>query len=98
VGAVVLGIGLHRRTGSVWPHALIPSIVAITPFAVIAWWVGAEVEPQSRVLTALLVAGLSIAAAGGYVLVLRLLRRQPLPLTGRWRTRDLEPADAALEP
>ena len=60
VGAVALGIGLHRRTGAVWPHALVPAIVAITPFAVIVWWVGAEVEPQSRLLTALLVAGLSV--------------------------------------
>ena len=65
VGAVVLGIGLHRRTGAVWPHALIPAIVAITPFAVVAWWVGAEVEPQSRVLTALLVAGLSVVGRCG---------------------------------
>jgi putative peptidoglycan lipid II flippase len=98
VGALVLGVGLHRRTGAVWPHAFLPAILAITPFAVVAWWVGAEVEPQSRILTALLVAGLSVFAAAGYVLVLRLLRRQPLPLPGRWRTRDLEPADAALEP
>jgi putative peptidoglycan lipid II flippase len=98
VGAVLLGIGLHRRTGSVWPHALVPAIVAITPFALIAWWVGAEVEPQSRVLTALLVVGLSVFAAAGYLLVLRVLRRQPLPLPGRGRTRDFEPADAALEP
>ena len=96
VGAVILGIGLHRRTGAVWPHALVPSILAITPFAVIAWWVGAEVEPQSRVLTALLVAGLSLFAGAGYLLVLRLLRRQPLPRSGR--TRTLEPTDPALEP
>jgi hypothetical protein len=97
-GAVILGVGLHRRTGSVWPKALVPAILAITPFAVVAWWVGAEVEPQSRVLTALLVVGLSIFAAAGYLLVLRLLRRQPLPLPGRGRAGDLEPADAALEP
>ena len=98
VGAVLLGVGLHRRMGSVWPKALVPAILAITPFAVVAWWVGAEVEPQSRVLTALLVVGLSIFAAAGYLLVLRLLRRQPLPLPGRGRAEDLEPADAALEP
>jgi len=98
VAAVVLGVGLHRRTGSVWPPALVPSIIAITPFAVVAWWVGAAVEPQSRVLTALLVTGLSIVAVAGYLLVLRLLRRQPLPLPGRGRAGDLEPADAALEP
>jgi putative peptidoglycan lipid II flippase len=98
VGAVALGIGLHRRTGAVWPHAFFPAVLAITPFAVVAWWVGAEVEPQSRVLTALLVAGLSVFAAAGYLLVLRLLRRQPLPRPGRGRTGDLEPADPALEP
>jgi len=47
-------------------------------------------------LTALLVAGLSLFAGAGYLLVLRLLRRQPLPRSGR--TRTLEPTDPALEP
>jgi putative peptidoglycan lipid II flippase len=65
VGAVVLGVGLHRRTGRCGLERSCRRSSPSRRFAVVAWWVGAEVEPQSRVLTALLVAGLSIVAAPG---------------------------------
>jgi putative peptidoglycan lipid II flippase len=97
-GAVVLGIGLRRRSGALWPPNLLPSLAIAWPLAGVCWWVGREVEPQSRVLTALLVAGLTAFAGAGYLLGLRLMRGQGLPTIRRSRTRDLEPADAALEP
>lgn len=99
VGATALGLGLRRRTGgSTWPSALAPAVVIATPIGVACWLVGAAVEPQSRLLTALLVAGLGIAGIALYLLGLRAVRRRPLPFPRRARTRDLEPTDAALEP
>ena len=99
VGAVVLGIGLRRRTGqSTWPSALLPTVAIAAPIGVVCWIVGATVEPQSRLLTALLVAGLGIGGLAVYLLGLRVVQHRPLPLPRRGRTRDLEPADAALEP
>ncbi|MBM3659855.1 MAG: hypothetical protein FJW95_10195 [Actinobacteria bacterium] len=99
LGALALGVGLRRRTGApLWPAALLPAVLVALPIGIVCWWVGAAVEPQSRLLTALLVAGLGLAGLGCYLLGLRLVRRQPLPLPRRSRTRDLEPADPALEP
>lgn len=98
-GAAVLGIALRRRTGeSTWPGALLSSVAVATPVAVVCWLVGAAVEPSSRLLTALLVGALGIAGGAAYVGGLRLVRHQPIPRPRRARTRDLEPADAALEP
>ena len=111
LGAVVLGVGIARRTGQrVWPRALVPAVVAAIPGAVVAWLVGAAVEPAGRVLTALLVIGLVAFALATYLLGLRLTGAGTLPLRGR-RTAgasegpghfgDLgvldEPADPALE-
>jgi hypothetical protein len=99
VGALALGLGLRRRTGdSTWPSALVPSVLIVAPIAVACWLVGAWVEPQSRVLTALLVAGLGLGGIALYLVGLRVVRGQPLPMPRRSRARDLEPADAALEP
>jgi putative peptidoglycan lipid II flippase len=99
VGAVVLGTGLARRTGhSTWPAALVPAAVVAVPVGLVCWWVGAAVEPDSRVLTAALVAGLGVAGAGVYALGIRALRGQALPHPRRSRAPDLEPADPALEP
>jgi putative peptidoglycan lipid II flippase len=99
LGAVMLGIGLRRRTGeSTWPPALVPAVALAAPIGVVCWLVGAAVEPQSRLLTALLVGGLGLAGGAAYLVGLRLVRKQPLPRPRRSRTRDLEPADAALEP
>ena len=83
-----------------WPQGARPGGPrSSAPIGVVCWWVGAAVEPQSRLLTALLVVGLvAFAGLGAYLLGLRLVRRQPLPLPRRGRTRDLEPTDAALEP
>ncbi len=99
VGAFALGIGLHRRTGaSMWPPALIPAVAIAAPIGVVCWLVGAAVEPQSRLLTALLVVGLGLAGLGAYLLGLRVFRRRPLTLPRRGGSRDLEPTDPAMEP
>ena len=72
VGAVVLGVGLRRRTVEpVWPRALVPAIVAVAPGALAAWWLGALVEPHARILTALLVVVLAVGVLGAYVVGLR---------------------------
>ncbi|MFA5882309.1 MAG: lipid II flippase MurJ [Acidimicrobiia bacterium] len=98
-GAIVLGVGLRRRTGeSTWPSALLPAVAVAAPVGVVCWLVGVVVEPSSRLLTALLVGGLAVAGGAVYLVGLRLVRKQPLPRPRRSRTRDLEPADAALEP
>ena len=97
-GAIALGIGLRRRTGeSAWPPALIPAVVVAVPVGVVCWLLGAAIEPSSRWLTALLVAGLAVGGGAAYLVGLRLVRRQPLPGPRRSRTRDLEPADEAME-
>ena len=99
VGAFALGVGLRRRTGeSMWPPALLPAVGIAAPIGVVCWLVGAAVEPQSRLLTALLVVGLGLAGLGTYLLGLRVFRHRPLTLPGRGGTRDLEPTDAAMEP
>jgi putative peptidoglycan lipid II flippase len=98
-GAIALGVGLRRRTGeSTWPAALVPGVAIAAPIAVACWLAGAAIEPQSRLLTAALVAGLGLGAIAAYLVGLRIVRRRPLPLPRRGRARDLEPADAALEP
>lgn len=105
LGAVVLGVGIARRTGErVWPRALVPTVVSAVPGAVVVWLVGAAVEPSSRLLTALLVAALGTAGLASYLLGLRLTGVGTVPLRPRRRSgegggADLdEPADPALEP
>ena len=64
------------------------------------WLVGAAVEPQSRLLTALLVVGLGLGGLGAYLLGLRIFRRRPLTLPRRRqhdaRPRAHRPRDGAL--
>lgn len=99
VGAVVLGAGLARRTGhATWPAALVPAAGVAVPVGLVCWWVGAAVEPDSRALTAVLVAGLGLGGAVVYALGIRALRGQALPHPRRSRAPELEPADPALEP
>jgi putative peptidoglycan lipid II flippase len=98
-GAITLGIGVRRRTGqSIWPTEIVPAIVVAAPMGLVCWVLGAVVEPTSRLATALLVAGLVVVGAAGYVLGLQWVRGRPITLPGRARGRDLEPGDAALEP
>ena len=85
--------------------ALVPTVVASVPGAVVVWAVGAAVEPSSRVLTALLVAALATVGVVVYLVGLRVSGVGTVPLRPRRRTDDPgdagtldEPADPALEP
>ncbi len=78
VGAVVLWLGLARRTGHlVVPASLGRSILVTAPLALGAWALVRLIDPAGRVMTGLLVAG--IVAAGGvvYVAALRALGGVP---------------------
>lgn len=99
LGAVVLGVGLYRRTGvSVWPSALVRAGAVVAPVALACWLTGRAVEPSSRIATGALVTALVGAGGALYGAGVRVLRRAPAGPTHPIRTRDLEPADAALEP
>ena len=94
IGAVVLGVGIARRTGErVWPRALVPTVVAAVPGAVVVWLVGAAVEPSGRLLTALLVVGLGAFGLASYVLGLRLTGVGTAPLRLR-QLRSVRPGAA----
>jgi putative peptidoglycan lipid II flippase len=78
VGAVVLWIGLARRTGRlVIPASLGRAILVATPLAVGAWAVTEIVEPAGRLTTLLLVLGIVVVAGALYVLGLRALGGTP---------------------
>jgi len=68
VGALVLWIGLARRTGHLIVPASLGRAIAVTaPLAVGAWALVQLVDPSGRAMTALLVGG--IVAVGGVVYV-----------------------------
>jgi len=87
-GALVLWIGLARRTGHLAvPASLGRSILVALPLAVAAWGVTQVVEPAGRVATLLLVLGIVVVAGLGYVVGLRALggtpTLHPTPPSGR---------------
>jgi putative peptidoglycan lipid II flippase len=78
VGALVLWIGLARRTGHlVVPASLGRAVLVTVPVALGGWVITQAVEPDGRVLTILLLAG--IVAVGGivYVAALRAIGGTP---------------------
>jgi putative peptidoglycan lipid II flippase len=78
VGAVVLWIGLARRTGRlVVPTSLGRSVLVALPLAVGVWAVTEIVEPAGRAATAFLVVGLVVVAGLVYVVALRALGGVP---------------------
>jgi putative peptidoglycan lipid II flippase len=88
VGAIVLWVGLARRTGHlVLPASLGRSILVAAPLAAGAWAVSRTVDPAGRIGTLLLVVGLVVVAGGAYVVVLRALggtpTLHPTPPSGR---------------
>ena len=78
VGAVILWIGLARRTGHlVVPASLGRAILVALPLAVGVWAVTQVVEPAGRIATLLLVGGLVTVAGVLYVVGLRALGGVP---------------------
>jgi hypothetical protein len=77
-GAIVLWIGLARRTGHlVVPASLGRAVLVTAPVALGGWAITQTVEPDGRLLTILLLAG--IVAVGGivYVATLRAIGGTP---------------------
>ena len=88
VGAIVLWLGLARRTGQlVVPASLGRSILVAAPLAIGAWGVTRVVEPAGRIGTLLLVVGIVAVAGVAYVVGLRALggapNLHPTPPSGR---------------
>jgi putative peptidoglycan lipid II flippase len=78
VGALVLWIGLARRTGHlVAPASLGRSIAVTAPLAAGAWALVRVVDPAGRVATALLVVGIVLVAGVVYVAALRAIGGAP---------------------
>jgi putative peptidoglycan lipid II flippase len=72
-GAVVLGIGLSRRTGhAVVPAELVRSVLVAGGVGAIAWLLMRTIDPQSRVGTLCATVVVSGAAAAVYVGVVRM--------------------------
>jgi peptidoglycan biosynthesis protein MviN/MurJ (putative lipid II flippase) len=97
VGAVVLWLGLARRTGHlVVPRSLGRAALVAAPVAAGAWAITRVVEPAGRLGTALLVVGIVVVAGLVYVVGLRALggtpTLHPTPPSGR------PPAGAAGSP
>jgi putative peptidoglycan lipid II flippase len=78
VGAIVLWLGLARRTGHlVVPRSLGRAALVAAPLAAAAWAVSRAVEPESRIGTLLLVVGIVVVAGLAYVVGLRALGGAP---------------------
>jgi putative peptidoglycan lipid II flippase len=93
LGAVVLSVGLSRRTG----HAVVPAALprALAPAAVLgaaAWWVAETVAPRGRVATLALLAAIAVVGAALYVGAIRALG------AGEMRLRAARGVPGAPEP
>jgi putative peptidoglycan lipid II flippase len=78
VGALVLWIGLARRTGHLIVPASLGRAIAVTaPLAIGAWALVQLVDPSGRAMTALLVAGIVAVGGAVYVAALRAIGGVP---------------------
>jgi putative peptidoglycan lipid II flippase len=78
VGAIVLWLGLARRTGHlVIPASLGRAVLVAAPLAVAAWAIVRAVDPAGRIATGLLVAGVVVVAGAIYVGALRAIGGTP---------------------
>jgi putative peptidoglycan lipid II flippase len=76
VGAIVLGVGLRRRTGAqLVPAVLGRAALVSIPLAGGAWWIDDLVDPSSRIAQFFLLAGLVLAGAAIYAAVFVRSRR-----------------------
>ncbi len=78
VGAVVLWLGLARRTGElIVPRSLGRSVLVAVPIAAAAWGCFQLVDPGGRVATILLLVGVTLLGGALYLLGLRALGGVP---------------------
>ena len=77
-GAVVLWVGLARRTGHlVVPRSLVRSVLVAAPLAIVVWLVFRALDPTGRMATLGALIGFTLVAGAIYVLVLRALGGVP---------------------
>jgi len=78
VGAIVLWLGIARRTGHlIVPRSLGRSVVVAVPLALAAWGLFHVVDPSGRVATLLLLVAVTLVGGLGYVVALRALGGVP---------------------
>jgi putative peptidoglycan lipid II flippase len=78
LGAVLLWIGLARRTGHlIVPRSLGRSVVVAVPLAAAAWGLFQVVDPEGRFATLLMLVGVTLVGGLAYVFTLRALGGVP---------------------
>jgi putative peptidoglycan lipid II flippase len=78
VGAVVLWLGLARRTGQlIVPRSLGRSVLVTVPIALLAWLAFEAIDPSGRVATLGLLVGVTLVGGLAYLLGLRALGGVP---------------------
>jgi putative peptidoglycan lipid II flippase len=98
-GAVVLSVGLSRRTGhAIWPRALPRALAWSVVLGAAGWWVAYTLDPSGRVANALMCAAIVLVGGALYALGVRATggrierRRVEEPVVP-----DLEPDSAEVE-
>ena len=100
VGAVVLWVGLARRSGHlIVPRSLGRSLVVAVPLALAAWGLFQVVDPSGRVATLLMLVGVTLIGGLAYVLGLRALggvpSLHPVPPSRAVDPNDVAPTEAS---
>ena len=100
VGAVVLWVGLARRSGHlIVPRSLGRSLVVAVPLALAAWGLFQVVDPSGRVATLLMLVGVTLIGGLAYVLGLRALggvpSLHPVPPSRAADPNDVAPTEAS---
>jgi putative peptidoglycan lipid II flippase len=80
VGALVLGVGLARRTGqSLIPPALVRSVLVAAPIGLAAWLVFRAIDPAGRVGNLAMLVVVTAVGGSAYLLGVRALGGGPGP-------------------
>ncbi len=103
LGAIVLAVGLARRTGrSLLPASLAKSVLIAAPLGVLAWWVERSIAPSGRIATIAVLAGLTVVGGAVYLGGIRLTGAMPArpphaPGAAEPDVVDLDPPDLVAE-
>lgn len=74
VGAVMLGVGLSRRSGTAIVPRVLPPVAVVSALLGTAVWLAARaLDPSGRVANAAMLIGLLVPAAALYLVVIRLI-------------------------